>query len=132
MRRGLLVIGLCIIAFTAGSLLATQDYMTNQLPWCTNYRCAVCHTSSNPTVGSSELNNFGSDFVKNGKQWNAALAAKDSDNDGYPNGIELGDNDGNGMPEVAVERSNPGDPHNYPSSIDPETWSVIKNLFAAR
>ena len=57
------------------------------------------------------------------------IAVKDSDLDGFSNGLELGDEDGDGIPEIGIERSNPGDPLNTPSSVDRETWGLIKSLF---
>ena len=45
------------------------------------------------------------------------------------NGLEIGDEDGDGTPSVTRERSNPGDPLGTPSSLDEHTWGVIKKLF---
>jgi hypothetical protein len=99
------------------------------LPVYKHYRCAICHTSSNPVIGSAGLNSFGSDFMNNGYQWNSNLAAKDSDGDGYANGLELGDDNGDGSPDISFERSNPGDRYNTPNSVDRQTWGIIKSLF---
>ena len=80
--------------------------------------------------GLIEIKTVLKDFKENGFIWDAKLAGMDSDKDGYPNGIELGDQNGDGIPEVTVERSNPGDPMNYPNSINPETWGIIKKIFS--
>jgi len=109
------------------AIKSREDYMLS-LPAYKHYRCTICHTSSKPTNGN-DLNNFGVDFKNNGYVWNSVLALKDSDNDGFSNGIELGDEDGDGVSEVIIERSNPGDPLNTPSSVDKETWGLIKSLF---
>jgi hypothetical protein len=118
----------CALIVLSGVLLGTVEYM-NILPVHNHFKCALCHKSSDP-ASEPELNEFGVDFKSNGYQWNGSLAVKDSDNDGYANGLELGDLDGDGDPDFNVERSNPGDPDNYPSSIERETWSVIRSLFA--
>lgn len=124
-------IGSCIIFITAamaGAVMSTQDYMENNLPVYNRYRCGICHTSmESPT--SLNLNTFGNDFRANAYVWNTELAGKDSDGDGYPNGIELGDDQGEWRPSTSVERSNPGDGFDTPNSIERKTWSIIKSLF---
>jgi len=64
--------------------------------------------------GGGSRNHFGSDFAKQGHTWTAELCQKDSDGDGIPNGVELGDDccrwvDGGAAPEISVLLSNPGD-----------------------
>jgi len=113
--------------FAAGALKSREDYMQS-LPLYKHYKCTLCHASSQPT-SSIDLNNFGLDFKKNGYQWDAALSAKDSDGDGFPNGIELGDENGDGLAEIGFERSNPGDRLNTPNSVDRGTWGILKSLF---
>jgi len=110
----------------SGAPKSREDYMQT-LPVYKRYLCSLCHTSNNPSSG--DLNGFGDDYRSNGYVWDEQLAEMDSDGDQYPNGIELGDEDGDGQPEIYVERSNPGDPLNNPSSIDRDTWGIIKNLF---
>lgn len=83
-------------------------------------------------TGFAPLNKFGLDFHANNDTWDAALAAKDSDNDGFANGVELGDDEGDGVPNVSTERSNPGNPLDKPSSVNEETWGVIKRLFSEK
>lgn len=127
--RGFAIVIVCAVAILAGALLAGENYMLS-LPVYKHFKCNLCHTVSKPSSGNSDLNKFGDDFKANNYVWNEELAKKDSDEDGYPNGIELGDEDGDGTPEVTVERSNPGDPMNYPNSINPETWGIIKKIFS--
>jgi hypothetical protein len=69
------------------------------------------------------------DFKENGFTWDAALSAQDSDGDGFLNGIELGDENGDGVADIGFERSNPGDRLNTPNSIDKGTWGILKSLF---
>jgi len=75
-------------------------------------RCANCHV--NPAGGGSR-DLFGQDVEglvsPRGREefWDAVLAAVDSDEDGFTNGQELGDIDGDGVPERTVNISLPGD-----------------------
>ena len=98
------------------------------LPVFDRYKCLLCHASGLP-ISASDLTGFGIDFKDNGYKWDDAIAAKDSDSDGYPNGIELGDENGDGVAEIGFERSNPGDRLNTPNSIDKGTWGILKSLF---
>ena len=126
--RSILVCVLCPVAFGAGAILSNED-MLSRLPVYQHFKCAICHTTANPSLEEHTLNPFGVAFQENGNQWNGDLARRDSDNDGYRNGVELGDEDGDGVAEVTMERSNPGDPQNHPNSVDEETWTAIKNIF---
>jgi hypothetical protein len=127
-RRVLLGIFVCILTLGSGALLSRDELMT-KLPVYSRYRCANCHAQSNPTLGRAELNKFGTAFHENGDKWDAVLATADSDEDGFTNGFELGDADGDGQADVPQERSNPGNQLDRPSSVTPETWGVIKKLF---
>ncbi|XP_071091030.1 temptin-like [Haliotis cracherodii] len=51
---------------------------------------AVGHTNAD-LGGAQNLNQFGRDFRAEGHAWTQALCQKDSDNDGFTNGQELGD-----------------------------------------
>lgn len=120
---------LCAVALAAaGALVGSEDYM-KELPNYSTYECANCHASSQ-TVSGEDLNAFGVDFKSNAYKWNATLAAKDSDRDRFKNGLELGDDDGDGIPEIAAQRSNPGDPFSMPvAGLDETTWGILKSLF---
>ncbi len=125
-RSCIIVFIVCLAVLLAGVLEAYDHYM-QILPVYRLYRCMLCHQSAVPNRG--DLNQFGKDFRTNGYTWDETLADMDSDGDQYKNGLELGDEDGDGVPEVLIERSNPGDPLNNPTTIDRKTWGVIKNLF---
>lgn len=125
-RRVLIIIAISV-ACLYGTLYGTETFM-NVLPVFEEARCSICHTSD-PNINPA-LNSFGSDFKVNGNQWNSTLANKDSDQDGYSNGDELGDPEGDGETDVNYIRSNPGNSDDKPSSIDEKTWGVIKQLFA--
>jgi len=122
----IVILVFAVVIFAAGTIMSRDEYMRS-LPVYRHYKCLLCHKSSSPV--SADLNSFGSDFKKNGYSWNNALAMKDSDADGYPNGDELGDKTGDGVGEVGFEYSNPGDPMNVPNSIDRGTWGILKSLF---
>jgi len=125
-RRCIIILIFLAAVLVSGATKSWKHYM-QRLPVYKRYMCSLCHTSSPPSAG--DLNYFGVDFQNNNYVWDEHLAVMDSDGDGYPNGMELGDEDGDGQPEIFVERSNPGDPLNTPSSIDKDTWGIIKNLF---
>jgi hypothetical protein len=130
-RRGLIVLVVCLGAFASGVILGHENLM-QKLPLYERFQCALCHSIQAPVPGLAPLNKFGADFRANGDEWNAALAEKDSDSDGFTNGMELGDDDGDGVPNVSNERSNPGNPLDKPSSVSEETWGVIKKLFSEK
>jgi hypothetical protein len=127
-RRGLITLVVCILAFASGALVSSETFMS-KLPVFERYQCALCHTLTEPVAGNAPLNDFGADFHANGDKWDATLAEKDSDNDGFSNGLELGDEDGDGTSSVTRERSNPGDGFDSPSSVDEKSWGIIKKLF---
>jgi hypothetical protein len=125
-RRIILILIVLAAVLISSAPKSSEDYMLT-LPVYKRYMCALCHTSADPSP--FDLNDFGKDYQSNDYIWDKRLAEMDSDDDDYPNGIELGDENGDGEPEIFVERSNPGDPLNNPSSIDKDTWGIIKNLF---
>jgi hypothetical protein len=77
--------------------------------------CCTCHQACSPPA----LNKFGSDFAANNHLWNAALAALDSDGDGFSNGQELGDPTGSGTPITGASVSVPGDATSKPTLTPP-------------
>lgn len=127
--RGLFVLVVCLVAFASGALMSRENLM-QRLPVYERFKCLLCHKADPSISGKTDLNPFGVDFRDNDYTWDPILAAMDSDNDGFTNGFELGDDQGNHTPSVSRERSNPGDPHDRPSSVNEETWGVIKKLFA--
>eukprot|EP00759_Apiculatamorpha_spiralis_P059258 PhF_6_TR9768/c0_g1_i2/m.15054 len=79
---------------------------------------AVGHTTASATT-SSGRNRFGQDFQSAGFKWTVALCQKDSDGDGFSNGIELGDPSctwkvGNASP-TGTSITHPGQASSYPS-----------------
>lgn len=110
-----------------------SNLLMQALPSYEKYRCALCHTTSTPVIGGSDLNTFGSDFVANGGVWDMALAQKNSDGDRCSNGFELGDRNGDGIFDNPggdlLENSNPGDPNDCTVPVDARTWGIIKDMF---
>lgn len=88
-----------------------RGFRVGLIPNGASNRCANCHF--NPGGGGAR-NTFGEDvngLVDRGSQdpfWTPEFAAADSDGDGFTNGAELGDFDGDGTPERTVNITNPG------------------------
>ena len=51
--------------------------------------------------------------------WSSMLASLDSDGDGFNNGEELGDTDGDGIPEAGASVTLPGDSTDFPEIVQP-------------
>ena len=81
--------------------------------------CSNCH---NRASGGGPRNSFGQDVLElvssGGREafWSPTLAALDSDADGFTNGEELGDADGDGTVERTVNISLPGVPGSLPKT----------------
>lgn len=120
----------CLLVLVPGRVEATSDEML-KLPTYSTFQCTICHTVTRPTAGSSELNPFGADFQLNGNVWNKTLALKNSDGDNCPNGFELADLNGDGMPDEpgSNENSNPG-VQDCTIALSKQTWGIIKELFS--
>lgn len=94
--------------------LHARPYRVDLIPNGNVYGCSTCHDFG----GGGPRNAFGYavEQVAIGSQpfWNAALAALDSDQDGFTNGEELGDPAGDGMIDPSRPVSHPGDPLSFP------------------
>lgn len=130
-----LLLSALLLCLTAPAAMATEADM-NMLPVVDPFRCAICHVEAAPSSAQHDLNVFGLDFLSNGRSWNAALAALDSDGDGCSNGVELGDANGDGIADGGVTEltSNPGVPGDCWGElvIDARTWGALKALFDRR
>lgn len=87
-----------------------RDFRVNQIPNGDVFRCQNCHVSAN---GGGSRNAFGNAVfsITGGSArefWTATLANRDSDGDGYSNGTELGDPDGDGFADDGALVTNPG------------------------
>lgn len=96
-------------AFITPSAIA-RSWRPGQIPNGEVYGCYTCH------VEGGARNLFGLAVearVAAGSEaafWSSELAALDSDGDGFTNGEELGDPDGDGIPTSGIQIAHPGDP----------------------
>lgn len=91
--------------------------------------CNTCHTAG----GGSPRNSFGlaveALVTPNGQEvfWSSVLAEMDSDGDGFTNGEELGDPDGDGMAEDGFTATEPGSADSFPVSAgDDDTDTTVE------
>jgi hypothetical protein len=111
------VCGLSLLIWTQ-SASGISSYQ-NRVPNGPAFSCDTCHDLIS---GAPDRNPFGTAFANNGHVWNAALAALDSDGDGFKNGQELGDAAGTwtpGSPAPGGTITNPGDPSSKPAVAAP-------------
>lgn len=117
------------------SVSTGRSFRVNQIPNGNVNGCLNCHTSS---AGGGKLNPFGT-MVKNGYlindnvNWNADLANKDADGDGYTNGEELQDalgtwKSGNSSPGNPSFVSNPGNSISVPNTTRVEDFATKSGL----
>jgi cysteine-rich repeat protein len=92
---------LVVTLLFSASAAATGSIMS-AIPNSSQFGCGACHPAG------SSLNDFGQDLADNANQWSTVFAI-DSDLDGYINGIELGDPDGDGSAEPGAPISHPSD-----------------------
>lgn len=116
--------GMVVAASMWPGALAAKSGFVGRLP--SNAGCETCHFSQG---GGGARYRFGNDFRDAGLRWTSALAALDSDGDGYTNGVELGDPEGTWRANQArpVFVSNPGVPELTPCGngrIDPKVEGV--------
>ncbi|MBL9167179.1 MAG: CHRD domain-containing protein [Verrucomicrobiales bacterium] len=111
---------ICLAVLFIAESSQARNFRVNQLPRPNGgkFDCLTCHTT---TSGGGARNAFGvqvNEIVGGPQQvafWSAALAALDSDGDGFSNGAELGDPEGDGTTVGAPATiTNPGDPASNP------------------
>jgi hypothetical protein len=122
-----------LLWLTLASTVEARDFRVNMIPNGSKFGCANCHVSAG---GGGARNAFGNAVnarvTPGGAQqfWDAALAAADSDGDGFSNGAELGDPDGdrqNVGPSSLV--SNPGNSASKPNFPPAFTSTPVTNAF---
>jgi len=101
-------------------VILSYSYYTDDIPYGT---CAYCHTNDY----------FSVDFANNGHLWNATLAHMDSDSDGFTNGVELQDANGEWQvgdqdPGDPTKVTNPDDPNDFPDAISSTSLGYLKWL----
>lgn len=132
-----LIGALFVITF---SVVIAQVFRPDEIPNGHKFECSNCHISS---VGGDDRNLFGQtveeEFLTQPGAgghviWGAALAALDSDGDGFTNGEELQDPNGtwsSGSIGNASLVTNPGDPNSHPAttSVDVSDNNLIPDSF---
>lgn len=106
-------ISVCSIAETSA-----RSFRVGMLPNGRTFHCATCHRSpggGGPRNAFGEAVNALTERGSRAKFWSAALAALDSDGDGFTNGEELGDPDGDGTAESGLALTHPGDANSKPA-----------------
>lgn len=115
--RSLLVV---TIALGSAFPIMARNFRPALLPNGAVVSCAACHLNG---AGGGSRNAFGLEVEARLNPatlgspqafWNSALAALDSDGDGFTNGEELGDPDGDGKATPGAKVTNPGDPASNP------------------
>lgn len=110
---------LLIVAVAAPASAFAYSWAPNAIPNGTTYSCTTCHLRS---TGGAGWNDFGNEirtlrainFGGRTVDW-AALYELDSDGDGFTNGTELGDPDGDRTPIPGFSATNPGDATSFPA-----------------
>lgn len=112
------IAGLALLSIQLGAL-AHPSYVS-KIPNGSTLSCANCHVGGDASAG---LTAFGDTFALT-HTWSAAMAATDSDGDGFSNGQELGDPKGIWTPGAALpipgaNVGNPGDGSDTPTLVPP-------------
>jgi hypothetical protein len=94
-----------------------RDFRVSQLPNGNRIGCGACHNSSG---GGGARNPFGQAVQAitgsaNRAFWSATLAAEDSDGDGFSNGVEVGDPEGDRSVITGWVPTNPGNANSKPA-----------------
>lgn len=110
---------LLLLVFYSGVEAIARPWRPAQIPNGQEFGCANCHTSA---FGGGARNAFGRAVEQRvgagsaSEFWSATLAGADSDTDGFSNGTELGDPDGDGQATAGAQVTNPGDAASKPAT----------------
>lgn len=109
-------LGLGTVVFAFCGAAWARDFRVNQIPNGSAIGCAACHISP---AGGGPRNAFGLDVQaitgsSSRSFWSPTLAAKDSDKDGFSNGVELGDPEGDFTVIPGWVPTNPGNASSKP------------------
>lgn len=129
-----LVLGSLGVALSLSAMAEARDFRVNDIPNGAAFQCLNCHGTNDgktftPFGTDARCHLFGStDTSMEHVDWTnpssgglcGPLYQRDSDGDGFTNGEELGDPNGQwkpGMPSPAGPHSNPGDPKSTPPPV---------------
>jgi hypothetical protein len=118
-----------IILMFAFQITNASPFRVNQYPNGSKFQCAGCHINSG---GGGARNSFGKDvgagLVNGNVNWGPELASLDSDNDGFTNGEELFDPNG----EWKIGDPNPGNSDDVTAPYDSDDFPTSVNNIAER
>ena len=123
---------ICALLYAPNETIWARSFRVDMLPNGNVLGCASCHVKSS---GGGPRTSFGNEvwsIVGRSRApfWSEALAAMDSDGDGFSNGQELGDPDGDGIVEAGSQVTNPGDAGSFPevTTHEPATTGLLIQL----
>ncbi len=108
-----------------GTMAEAKSKFLGYIPNGETVSCGACHA-----LPKYSLVQFGKDFKSNGKTWTVALANLDSDGDGFSNGEELQDpngqwTQGNANPGDMALVTSPSDPSDFPAPPVPTSTPTV-------
>ena len=128
-------ISLCIISMLSVNILNGRGFRITQLPNGTKYSCNTCHTNG----GGTSRNSFGLAVeaiigMSSIEFWGPEFASQDADGDGFSNGVELQDPNGewkfgSADPGEMTAVSHPGDIDDIPDVTNVNFISNSKDVF---
>ncbi len=126
-------IAIIILAVAAFGKATAWEYSDAQIPNGSKFSCITCHTSMDGKTCNAFGKATGKYYSKGELNWCAALAALDSDGDGYSNGTELGDpngtwSEGNTDPGDYNTITNPGNSKSYPTTSAVEETIIANSM----
>lgn len=124
-----------LVWLSTWSTLNARSFRVSMIPNGNNFSCGNCHI--NPSSGGPRTAFGNAVFTKIGSSsspfWDASFASMDSDGDGFTNGEELGDTNGDFSLDRTTGISNPGNsssrpvlPNNPPSITSTPVTAAIK------
>lgn len=122
-KRTLLLSLWLLLAFDCTVSIDARSFRPGQMPNGNVASCSNCHVRRSGGGTRTSFGNAVSSIVRGGgfvEFWSPALAALDSDGDGFTNGEELGDPDGDGIADAGAEVTNPGLASSRPTPMNAE------------